>query len=101
MLLSIRDQFKVGIGLEVYIRTLVVHQPVLVCFCYPISKRLATITDVGSIDFVDNNPASFKNAYFDFASIRTFAPAENPFTPLTLKGLKRHLQHRRSFNNDL
>jgi len=32
------------------------------------------------IDHVNNNPASFKNAYFDFASIRTFT-AGNPFTP--------------------
>ena len=28
-----------------------------------------------NIDFVNNNPASFKDAYFDFASIRTFIPA--------------------------
>jgi hypothetical protein len=41
-----------------------------------------TIADVWDIDFVNNNPASFQNAYFDFASIRmykaaTWTPPEN------------------------
>jgi hypothetical protein len=66
---------KVVIGLDVYIKTLVVRLPVLVCFTNPISNTLETITDARNIDFVDNNPAAFKDAYFDFASIRTFTPA--------------------------
>jgi len=45
------------------------------------------------VDFVNKNPASFKNAYFNFASIRTFTAAAKP-----LKNLKRH--HRLSFDNE-
>ena len=29
-------------------------------------------SDVQNIDFVNNNPASFVDAYFDFASIRVY-----------------------------
>jgi hypothetical protein len=66
-------------------------------YCF-ISTVLANVTDdVWNIDFVNNNPASFKDAYFDFASIRTYTAAEDPFAPQ--KNLKRH-HHRRSFNNE-
>lgn len=50
-----------------------------------------------SIDFVENNPTSFKDAYFDFASIRTFTAAEIPFTPPTYNDLKGHW---RSFDSN-
>jgi hypothetical protein len=36
-----------------------------------------------NIDFVDNNPASFENAYFDFASIRIYEAAKS--SPWTLQ----------------
>ena len=71
---------KVAIGLEMYIKILVVHLPVLVCFAIlfrmPINH---SDVRVGNIDFVNKNPASFEDAYFDFASIRTFTPA-TPWT---------------------
>ena len=91
---------KVAIGLEAYIKTLVVHLPVLVCFAI-LFLMLSNHTDFQTIDFVNNNPASFKDAYFDFASIRTFTAANpliaaNPFTPRTCKKPKR--RHRRSLD---
>ena len=52
-----------------------------------------------NIDFVNNNPASFKDAYFDFASIRTYTAAEDPFALQIHANLKRH-HHGRSFNNE-
>jgi len=55
------------------------------------------------VDFVNNNPTSFKDAYFDFASIRTYTakleeiPLPLPFPPPSYNNLKRH---RRSFDNE-
>ena len=63
-----------AVGREVCIKTLVVHLPVLVCFAI-LFLMPSNYTNIRNIDFVDNNPASFKDAYFDFASIRTFTPA--------------------------
>ena len=64
------------------IKTLVVHLPVLVksFFLAILSLTLSNIHILmfKNIDFVNNNPASFKDAYFDFASICTFT-AENPY----------------------
>ena len=49
-------------------------------FCNPtVFLMLSNRADVQYIDFVNNNPASFKDAYFDFASIRTFIPASGLF----------------------
>ena len=56
-----------------HITILVVHLPVLVCtailFRTPSNHHSTDDVRVRNIDFVNNNPASFKDAYFDFASI--------------------------------
>ena len=40
-------------------------------------------TDIQNTDFVDNNPASFVDAYFDFASIRVYS-TDDDSSPETL-----------------
>ena len=62
------------IGLEMYMEILVVLPPVLVCFLQLYLHTEVTHTDVQNADFVNNNPASFVDAYFEFASIRIFMP---------------------------
>lgn len=46
----------------------------LVSVCYLASNGLhqRVLILVRSLDYVNNNPAAFKNAYFDFAGLRVY-----------------------------
>jgi len=65
-------QAVTGLAMPMPLRDALQHVSVSLHFVNSQKTKKATLTPPSSKDFVNNNPAAFDNAYFDFASIRVY-----------------------------
>jgi len=64
-------QAVTGLAMPMPLRDALRHVSVSLHFVISQKTKKATLTP-SLKDFVNNNPAAFENAYFDFASIRVY-----------------------------